>query len=186
MNPFNVGDIVSVLYQDISGKVIESSRVYTTIEDKDGLRLKFKTNELVLRPELSDYALTEISVKADDIAEFKLVPDVKSKKIDSIKISNIPEIDLHLEALEDKIYLESHNQILQKQLTAFKNFYKKAIEKKHKRIVVIHGKGEGILKAEIHLFLNRIQKDGAIQLSYNDADLNEYGAGGATEIIFKW
>lgn len=186
MNPFNVGDIVSVLYQDISGKVIDSGKVFTTIEDQDGLRLKIKTNELVLKPALSDYGLSDVFVKAEDLVEFKQSPIVKSNKTNSNKISNVPEIDLHLEALEDKIYLESHNQILQKQLTAFKNFYKKAVEKKHKRIVVIHGKGEGILKAEIHLFLNRIQKDGAIQLSYNEADLNEYGAGGATEIIFKW
>jgi DNA-nicking Smr family endonuclease len=36
-------------------------------------------------------------------------------------------------------------------MTACKSFIKKAFDKKAKKIVLIHGKGEGILKAEIHL-----------------------------------
>ena len=55
---------------------------------------------------------------------------------------------------------------------------------KLKRIVIIHGKGEGVLKSEIHLYLTRLNSEQGVRLDFHDAPYHEYGMGGATEVLF--
>ena len=50
----------------------------------------------------------------------------------------------------------TNHEIVQYQLTACRAFVQQSIEKKRKKIVLIHGKGEGVLKGEIRQYLNGI------------------------------
>jgi dsDNA-specific endonuclease/ATPase MutS2 len=51
---------------------------------------------------------------------------------------------------------------------------------KAKRIVVIHGVGNGRLKQEIRSFLN-----GSKRYQFCDADFSHYGFGGATQVDIR-
>jgi hypothetical protein len=89
------------------------------------------------------------------------------------------EIDLHLEELvEFPGKLEPWQKIFV-QMQHFKNCLQAAIDEEEKRLVVIHGKGQGILKTEIINYLATLD-----DISYKDADYRTYGYG-ATEIIIK-
>ena len=73
----------------------------------------------------------------------------------------------------------NNSQIIQVQLSHFKSKLNEAINKKTKKLIVIHGKGKGVLKAEIVNELNEFYPD----FQYNDASFQEFGYNGATEII---
>ena len=48
--------------------------------------------------------------------------------------------------------------------------------------MVIHGKGKGVLKAEIIDYLRKEKELGDYNIDFLDASFAEYGYGGATEI----
>lgn len=86
------------------------------------------------------------------------------------------EIDLHIEELVDSHYGWTNTQIIEHQLRSFRNFIAKARKNKVRRVVAIHGVGEGVLRHELRTWLNR-QSD----IEFLDADYSEYG-NGATQI----
>lgn len=95
------------------------------------------------------------------------------------RASDVWEIDLHIEEL-----LESHSgltntEILMKQMTEFRSFFKRAQEKSIQKLIVIHGVGEGVLKNEIRMFLSK--KEG---VEFFDASYLDYGKG-ATEVRLR-
>ncbi len=84
------------------------------------------------------------------------------------------EIDLHIHELIDNEKGMSRKDKLDLQMKKFEEELKKAVSNtKVKKIVFIHGKGEGVLKNEIHNRLKRIYKE----LSFQDASFKEYGFG---------
>jgi hypothetical protein len=94
----------------------------------------------------------------------------------NVKASDVWEIDLHIEELLDSHIGWSNSEILLKQMTEFRSFFKKAQEKSIAKIIVIHGVGEGVLKNEIRSFLSKKEN-----VEFYDASYLEYGKG-ATEI----
>lgn len=182
MKHFNAGDYVSVLNDAIVGIVIHSDKFKTRIKDQHGFERDYKNELLVIAKAEDQYRLIDDPIDKDSV-RFKSGTNAKKSKTKPDSFSH--EIDLHFAALRNNLSITDPNQILQKQLTACKSFLKKAIDKKIKKVVLIHGKGEGILKAEIHLYLNKLKSDFAIKLSYHDAPYNDYGMGGATEVIFE-
>ena len=70
-----------------------------------------------------------------------------------LPLSKYPQIDVHGET-RDTIY------------TVIKNFIQDNIKLKNPVIIIIHGKGEGILKNEIHLLLKRFPEVKAYHLDY--------------------
>ncbi len=92
-------------------------------------------------------------------------------------------IDLHIECLVDNHTNLSNHEIVQKQMFACRSFVQKAIQSNKRKIVLIHGKGEGVLKAEIHYYLNRLVNQQSIKMDFHDAPYSEFGMGGATEVI---
>lgn len=181
MPVFNQGDAVSVLNEPIYGTVIVSGSKKTKIRDADGFEREYPNERLVLVKSLENYRL------GDDIREKELLkasPSFK-KKLEKAPVRAVPfEIDLHFESLYEGMNVSENYQILQKQMSACRAFVQKAIRNKTKRIVLIHGKGEGVLKTEIHLYLNRLGSEQGVKLDFHDAPYHEYGMGGATEVIF--
>lgn len=88
------------------------------------------------------------------------------------------EIDLHIEELLDDYSNMSNAEIIQVQLRHFQNALDKATNEHLKKLVVIHGVGNGRLKQEVRAILA-----GYSNLKYYDGSYARYGFG-ATEIQF--
>jgi len=101
----------------------------------------------------------------------------KSKSKSSRKIET-PMIDLHIENLLEFHGNMSNSEILQHQMMVFRGFYKSKKSDGFRKIIAIHGVGEGVLRTEIVHFLH-----GQDNVDYHDADYQRFG-GGATEIVF--
>ena len=119
-----------------------------------------------------------------------LIPDNHDKNIRTEKVKKVissnnkenkpEEIDLHIgEIIEDYSKLEP-GEILDIQMARFKTSLETAIIHKTKRIVFIHGIGNGKLKHTVRKALDEKYPD----LQYQDASFKEYGYG-ATMVIIK-
>jgi len=89
-------------------------------------------------------------------------------------------IDLHIHALTDDYEKMDAGQSLNFQLEAFDRYFNSAIRVGVPYVYVIHGKGKGRLREEIH---HRI-KDNPQVVRFEDGYHEGYGTGGATKIIF--
>ena len=73
----------------------------------------------------------------------------------------------------------NNHDILTYQLETARKQLEFAIRKRIQRMVLIHGVGDGVLKAEIDFLLGRYSN-----ISFQDANYQKYGLG-ATEIYIK-
>ena len=89
-------------------------------------------------------------------------------------------VDLHAGELLDITAGMNNADILNHQLDVFRKTIEKYRDKKGQRIVFIHGKGEGVLRAAIIHELNYRYK----QYPHQDASFREYGYG-ATQVTIR-
>lgn len=131
----------------------------------------------------------EIEVPVSDIAPVKEMPisgiTIESKESSHKKVkqtvskphaSHEMEVDLHIEELTEDSHLMSNAQKLNLQLAHFQNSLDKAIRGHIRKIVFIHGVGNGILRQSIRDILKRYQG-----VEFSDGSYRKYGAG-ATEV----
>lgn len=90
------------------------------------------------------------------------------------------EVDLHINQLLDTTAGMSNKEMLDYQMNKFHEVMKENKSNKKRKIVFIHGKGDGVLKSEIIKAFKRDYK----HLDYQDASFQEYGYG-ATMVIIK-
>lgn len=106
---------------------------------------------------------------------------VESSKKSKPHISNDPayemEVDLHIEELIDNFKGMSNAEIIQVQLKHFQRTLDNAINEHYRKLIVIHGVGNGRLKQEVRNMLSSYRN-----LQYYDASYGKYGFG-ATEIL---
>jgi hypothetical protein len=106
------------------------------------------------------------------------VKPAKSKK-EKVDIHRGPgEIDLHIENLVDDHSNMDNAQIIDIQLSRFRTSLETAMLHQGKRIVFIHGVGNGKLKFELRKILDTEYK----KVRYQDASFKEYGYG-ATMVL---
>ena len=92
----------------------------------------------------------------------------------------IIEVDLHIQELIDNAGGLSNKEMLDLQIEKVENEMRAAIQSKAKRIVFIHGVGQGVLKQEVaKLLRSKFPK-----YSFQDASFQEYGYG-ATMVILR-
>lgn len=87
------------------------------------------------------------------------------------------EIDLHIEELMDNFKGMSNAEIILVQLKHFQHTLDTAINDHYRKLIVIHGVGNGRLKQEVRNILSSYKN-----LQYYDASYSKYGFG-ATEIV---
>jgi dsDNA-specific endonuclease/ATPase MutS2 len=92
---------------------------------------------------------------------------------------NEKEIDLHIEELVRDFSGMANAEMLQVQMSRFSKEMDAAISRHYKKIIFIHGVGNGKLKNEIRKELRNYQG-----VAFRDADNRKYGSG-ATEVIFE-
>ncbi|MBL7924629.1 MAG: Smr/MutS family protein [Bacteroidia bacterium] len=86
------------------------------------------------------------------------------------------EVDLHIEEIIDSTSGMSNAEIVQVQLARFRKELDRAILQHSKKIIFIHGIGNGKLKSEIRRELKELK------MNFKDAPFERYGSG-ATEVL---
>lgn len=112
-----------------------------------------------------------------------LLPEEKIKTPESGKphqtSDELTEVDLHIEEITENISGLSNGEILTMQMARFKIALDTALIHKTRRIVFIHGVGNGKLKHTLRKALDDQYPD----LRYQDASFKEYGYGATLVII---
>jgi hypothetical protein len=127
------------------------------------------------------------SVEMDKLTEEDFQKVVNSKKEEKSiekpvhkKNDEIVEVDLHIDEIIDKTEGLSKTEILQIQKDKVESEMKLAIQSGVKKIVFIHGVGQGVLKQEVlNLLKTKFKK-----YYFQDASFREYGYG-ATMVILR-
>ena len=126
---------------------------------------------------------TEINKLTDD--DFQKVVKAKEQKPAEQKPQRrrddeIIEVDLHISELLDNPAGLSNKEIMDIQLDKVKSEMHSAIQSQAKRIVFIHGVGQGVLKQEVA----RLLKSKFPKYRFQDASFKEYGYG-ATMVMLR-
>lgn len=129
-----------------------------------------------------DQPVKQLFVSAEDVQEALKQkkdgqPARKSASPQKEDRNALVEVDLHINALLDNIHGLSNADMLQYQLKKFVEVMERYKNQHGKRIVFIHGKGEGVLRKAIQDELKRHYP----RCKYQDASFQEYGFG-ATQV----
>lgn len=174
---FEVGDRVAFIDEAGQGIITEIlDKKFVRVINSDGFELTYSIKKLVPLANMNDYRIA--TGEEDKHIRTKIKSENKKQK--KSKPSNnkvVWEIDLHIEELTDDYRNLSNGEILEIQMRHFTHFMGDAIEKKIPKVIIIHGKGEGVLKNEIRTALFAYGN-----LEIHDASYTKYGQG-ATEVI---
>lgn len=166
------GDIVNFLNDVGGGKVIQidedKKQVY--VETEDGFDVgPIPISEVLLRSKPTDYP---VEVPA---------PEKLNRHTFKPEKGYLDPIDLHKEALPTRCAGMNDVEVHRFQLDYFRLRMREAVRYRGKRVVVIHGKGDGTLKNEVRQILKR---EYAGKVEFHDADFSKYEEG-ATLVIIK-
>ena len=193
MREIKVGDRVKFLNDVGEGVVIELKGFNAVVEDKDGFDREYPLKDLISvrgkaeEAEMYGNKLPELSeILARDISEErqKKIQEVFEVKYANARSNNkkrrgeYMEVDLHFHELVDDISGLKDRTKLDIQLNHFERMMRIAAEHKIKRIVFIHGVGQGVLRHQIRSRLDMYYPECTVR----DANPREYGAG-ATEVF---
>ncbi len=183
---FSKGDRIAFLDEVGGGVVLDllgPGRL--RVRTDDGFELVKLTKEVVLFDRQVAEQAYRISdhqagmVAANDVMEEKrrrkssIRPGKTPKKADD---GGVAEVDLHLhELVEDESRL-SQGEKLRYQLAYFERSLEAAIRDGKRKLIVIHGVGEGVLREEVRKVLQYYEN-----VRFHDGDMSRYGVG-ATEV----
>jgi hypothetical protein len=154
-----------------------------TIEDVDGFERKYPINRLVKEGQIDAYRIGN-AIKDKEIEITKKIISATMPSVPSAK-RIVVEVDLHIEVLLEEHRGLSNFDIVQVQMRTCRAAVQNAIHNHTKKLILIHGKGEGVLKSEIHYYLNQLSNTAGRHFVFHDASFTEYGHGGATEVLFS-
>lgn len=145
----------------------------------------FDDNALVYYIMRNDIPERELLVSASDLEHALKEKEVSEKRPRIQRIvkkeqNPIIEIDLHSNELLDTTLGMTNSDILDYQLSKFREVMSANIKRKNQKIVFIHGKGDGVLKNALLKELKNKYKSCYVQ----DASFKEYGYG-ATMVTIK-
>ncbi|HIK67777.1 MAG TPA: hypothetical protein EYF95_07390 [Flavobacteriales bacterium] len=164
------------------------------VEGEDGFDMKYNLTELMLVSESITEQEEEYNNKLPDLAKIiaqdvneerqKLIQKDFEVKYANVRATNQQRrgehmvIDLHIhELIDDQSGLQDRTK-LDIQLNHFERMMRIAGEQRIKRVIFIHGVGQGVLRNQIRTRLDSYYPDCTVR----DANPREYGAG-ATEVI---
>ena len=128
-----------------------------------------------------------LTAELDKLTDDDLKKIVKAKELETTvqatakkKPDETVEVDLHIQELLDDTKGLSNREMLEIQLEKVESEMKTAINSHTKRIVFIHGLGQGVLKQEV----TKLLKSKFSKYYFQDASFKEYGYG-ATMVILR-
>ena len=190
-----VGDRVKFLNEVGEGVVTELKGRVVVVEDENGFDNEYQASELLVvggkaeeaemygnkLPELSEILSKEVSQERQE--EIQNAFDVKyanARATNQKRRGEFMEVDLHFhELVDDNSGLKDRTKI-DIQLNHFERMMKIASEQKIRKIIFIHGVGQGVLRHQIRSRLDLYYPN----CSVRDANPREYGAG-ATEVYLS-
>lgn len=117
----------------------------------------------------------------DESREEKAKPHSHSAIIDRHMISETEaKVDLHIEQLVNDYHRMNSMEILNLQINYFKRILESALQNGLQRLIIIHGVGAGILKAEIRRELGEYDF-----IDVQDAPIADYGVGATIARIYQ-
>lgn len=181
-----VGDKVTFLNDVGSGVVTEIlNDRYAMVENEDGFDEKHLISELIPAKSEKDYRLDgiehvlSVQEKIGSEKKFEKLEDFEKKTKGLVSyVKDEMEVDLHIEELIESHHGMTNGEILSVQMANFKRQLNIAIRRKVKKLIIIHGVGEGTLRTEIRTELLSNYPD----YEFHDASYRKYGYG-ATEIL---
>lgn len=146
----------------------------------------FDEDALIIPLVTNDVAEKQMLVSATDIQEAmyerkkeeRRAPQPAARKI--TPANNVIEVDLHIDQLIETTSGMNNADMLNYQMLKFHEVMKANIGKKGQKIVFIHGKGEGVLRAALEKELKTTYKH---QSRFQDASFREYGYGATMVVI---
>lgn len=167
LNDYWIGDHVRVVSKDLIGRYAG--------EDASGKALVNYNNEIIIvnADDLELYVEPEpvIELLDIDLEPVKGIQPLQKQKL----ISHV--IDLHYNVLAPERYQGNpHENILEFQIQKCKEFIEFSLQRRVGYIQIIHGKGQGILKAEVEKLLRSFDQ---VRFSHNTPD------GGGLEVFLK-
>ncbi len=169
----NKGDIVSVLDEPISGKVISVNSEEVIIETEDGFEMTFFVKEVV-KIKSGEMIIPSFEEVNENLKEKEVFKKKPKRPITKPKERHIPpmEVDLHIHKLVKSTKGMTNHDMVTLQLDTAKRQLDFAIHKRIPKIVFIHGVGQGVLKEELKYFFGRYDN-----VRVSDADYKKYGLG---------
>jgi Smr domain len=186
-----IGDRVSFVNEIGYGIVISvMNDERWMVRDKNGFERPFKESELIKLNEVKSME----HIVHDDLITGYLDKELVNKKIKDQKLDfkakieqnshakqdkHVMEIDLHIHELLDDCSNMSNYEIVSFQMAHFERMIESAIKNKFRKVIFIHGVGQGVLKNEIRKVLAFYPN-----CTFHDAAYQKYGHG-ATEVVIR-
>lgn len=186
MAKLGIGDRVTYVDDVGGGVVLRHGRPgHVVLRTDDGFELEQAESRLVLVKEEQRKAHLRVSDHAVGMRVANELLDAKRRGKPAVRPGKTPkkqedngvaEVDLHLHEIIDDERRLSEGERLEYQLRYFERALESAIRNGKRKLVVIHGVGEGVLREEVRRMLQYY--DG---VRFYDADMRRYGVG-ATEV----
>lgn len=167
------GDLVGILDETGTATIVKITGKTATLLTEDGFEIDYPIDKLVKRP----------MTLANDILKTPVSPKdatVRTSGIPSGSKSNVMEVDLHLHEIAENYAGFTRHDMVTFQLNHARNQFFKARKAGIKKIIFIHGVGEGVLKQELRKMLSAF--DG---ITIYDADYSKYGYGATAVEIWN-
>jgi hypothetical protein len=143
----------------------------------------FFEGKAFIMPVISDAHEREIrKISEQEVTRIISEKDISQRTEDKKEKTDplVEEVDLHIEELVDDHSGMSGREVLDAQMLRFTTALEGALRGRTRRIIFIHGVGNGKLKYELRKTLDRKYA----RLKYQDASYREYGYG-ATMVILR-
>src|SRR5690349_926540 len=174
--PIQVGDAVRFLNEEGGGKVVALlSQNRARIHTDEGFDVEVPLSSVVLSGSIRDYKVSDhhaSMVASNDRLQERIDKDkgrganvVNGGRVAKQEDPYVMEIDLHLQELVDDERHLDHDEKLRYQINYFERMLNTAIREHKRKLIVIHGIGEGVLREEVRKTLQYY--DG---VRFDDAD----------------
>lgn len=175
---YSIGDKVRLIDDPGDGHVtaIQGDKIVAEI---DGIEMTLTSNQLV---KVEFDALVKRPILREEISAKEQLNRIEGRrKLQKLTEAQdaVYELDLHMHELLDRYDHMTNGQRLSYQMARCRSFVREAIDKKYRKVILIHGVGEGVLRSEIHRWLESQNK-----VEFHDAPYRTYGYG-ATEVIIR-
>lgn len=171
-NGYKVGDRVEIIEENTSGVITAINGSLLDVKTEDGFVLQYAITEVVPSIENPEYTFKGALEKQRIIQQESAQISKRKQTTKRAKVIPPMIVDLHIEKLTNDYKRMEVYEILELQLDRAKRSLDLAIQKKISRLVLIHGVGQGVLKAELEFLIGRYEG-----LNHEPADYRTFGQG---------